>query len=74
MTKTTPRRKRAKASLCIVSAVAVGVALADYFTPVEVPVAASFCCDNSWECTIPYRSCQIDFACGLHGFFGHCVS
>ena len=74
MKRTTQRRKRAKASLCLVSAVAVGVAVADYFTPVEVPVAASYCCSNSWDCTIPYRSCQYDFGCNFNGYFGHCVS
>ncbi len=65
---------RIKSAFCLASGIAVGVAVANYVTPVQVSASAATCCDNSWDCGF-FERCDIDteWVCQPR-FFGKCVS
>jgi hypothetical protein len=71
----TPHRGRAKSGLTIVSAVVLGVAAADYVSPVETTTAAKMTC-----CSPPFQRCSLgedcvaDYECGLLAYAGRCAS
>jgi hypothetical protein len=74
MSTTPVAKSRVKSVVCAASALAVGIAFADYIEPVQVPVSAAQCCQTTWDCGI-FQYCVYDFDCNFTGnYFGRCES